>query len=158
MKEIILTNGYYTQVDDEDYVELSKHKWSAHGTHPHIYAVRVDTSNGGRVNLRMHRVITSAQKGFVVDHKDHNGLNNTRDNLRVCKQGDNCKNVSVHKNATSKYLGVYFDKVHRKYRAQIQINRKKIYMGLFKVEIDAAKAYDIKAKELFGEFANVNFK
>ena len=145
-------------VDDEDYPELVKHKWCAHGKPPHVYATRVDTSNGGRVYLRMHRVITGAVEGMVVDHRDHDGLNNTRDNLRVCKQGDNCKNVSVHKNATSKYLGVYFDKVHRKYRAQIQVNKKKVYMGLFMIEIDAAKAYDIKAKELFGEFANLNFK
>ena len=78
-------------------------------------------------------------------------------NLRLCTQAQNIYNALPRLNCTSKYKGVYRNKKTNRYHAAIQHKGKKFYLGSFKNEIDAAKAYDKKAKELFGEFAYLNF-
>jgi hypothetical protein len=105
----------------------------------------------------MHRQVTNAPKGLVVDHINHNGLDNRRANLRLCtKQQNNCNSRSF-RHKTSNYKGVFKEKGSKKFRAYIRFNKKPVHIGMFELEIDAAKAYDKKAKELFGEFAYLNF-
>lgn len=90
-KIIKLTKGYETIVDDEDYEELSKHKWYANvgGTAPHLVYAR-GTINGKKV--RMHRVIMKTTENLVVDHKNHDTLDNRKKNLRNCTQKENQEN------------------------------------------------------------------
>ena len=97
--------------------------------------------------------------GLVVDHINHNTLDNRRKNLRLCTWAQNNQNrrPSKRKNKLSKYKGVSFYKKSKLYRALIWCNKKQYFLGYFKDETDAAKAYDKKARELFGEFAYLNF-
>ena len=110
----------------------------------------------------MHRAIMETPAGVQVDHIDHNGLNNQKDNLRNCSFLQNQMNKNG--NINSKYIGLshftskYKGKEYKYIKAQIMINRKKIHLGCFKTEAAAAKAYDLAATRLKGEFANLNFK
>jgi hypothetical protein len=93
----------------------------------------------------------------MYDHKDRNHFNNQKENLRPCGYSQNCANVpKVHK-GTSKYKGVSFCSQTKRWRAQIMRYRKQVNIGRFDTEEEAARAYDAKAVEIFGEFAFLNF-
>lgn len=161
MKEIKLTKGFIAIVDDEDFEKVNKIKWCTTKGSSGYYAHNHDI--GG-----MHRFIINCPKGMIVDHIDHNTLNNQKLNLRLCNHSENSSNKTPRKNGASKYLGVSvlkFKSKHVKsntiytyYIAGIIKNGKKVYQATFKNEIDAAIQYDIWAKEVHGEFANLNFK
>ncbi len=104
----------------------------------------------------MHRFILSAKDAQFIDHKDHNGLNNSIFNIRFCTLTENQHNKNSHKNSTSKHKGVTWHRREKRWRATIYYE-KSITIGHYKSETKAAKAYDKKAKELFGEFARTNF-
>lgn len=158
MKEIKLSPSvhgqFYAQVDDSNFDELNKHRWYPIKDHNTFYAVRMKRENGTFKMYIMHRVIMGAKDGEIVDHQDRNGLNNQEYNLRKCTHSQNMANRKSAKNSSSKYLGVTWNKALRKWKATVQDK----YLGYYAVEEDAARAYDEKAKELFGEFANLNFK
>ncbi len=153
MKTIPLTQGKVALVDDEDFEQLNQHKWcvsKAPNTH---YAYR---GNG----ILMHRKILGLKRGDGIDsdHKDGNGLNNQRYNLRRCSRKENIHNQRIQQRPkTSQYKGVNWDKRDRFWRTQIKLNGKSLHIGCFKNEVDAALAYDRTAKRLFGEFAFLNF-
>ena len=151
---IELTFGKYAIVDAQDYDRLSKYKWFALERGRSLYA-KTFLLNGKP--LHMHRLVTSAPPHLVVDHINHNGLDNRKQNLRLCTHAQNQKNTRPRSGGTSKYKGVHWEKTKKKFRAKIMYNRKSIHLGYFDDEIAAAKAYDKKAKELFGEYAYLNF-
>ena len=104
----------------------------------------------------MHRFILGiTEKHILVDHKDHNGLNNQLNNIRPCTHSQNMQN-RVSSGGTSKYVGVCFLKKKNRWQSQLRCGAKKYNIGEFKTEEDAVKARDIKAKEIFGEFAFIN--
>lgn len=148
---IPLTKGKVAIVDVEDYEWLSEHKWWTSTKSSGFYACRQENN----AKIYMHRIIIKAPQGLFVDHIDRNGLNNRRSNLRLCTISQNIRNRRS-KIGTSKYKGVYWDKKCNKWRAAIFL-REHTNLGLFDNEVDAAKAYDRKADELFGEFAYLNF-
>jgi hypothetical protein len=163
MKEIPLTRNKVALVDDEDYEYLSQWKWHAQPDKNNWYAVREQSwiENGKRVrtSMSMHREVLKL-KSFKehpvqVDHRNHDGLDNRKGNLR---RVDNSKNMANRRSFTgvSKYKGVF--KSGKNWRVRIQYNKQLLNLGSFPNEDDAAKAYDSKAKELFGEFAHLNFK
>jgi hypothetical protein len=100
----------------------------------------------------MHRMIVQPRKGYIVDHIDHNGLNNRRSNLRVCTPRQHQAN-----RGPSRFVGVFFEKRGGKWQAHIMAHGKHYYLGLFDDEVKAAKARDRKAYELHGEFAYLTF-
>ena len=157
-KEIKLTNGKHALVDDEDFDLLNKFNWCATKITNTYYANRAIVVNGEQYQLRMHRVILGFKKGDgkQSDHINGNGLDNRRSNLRECTSQQNNFNRSANVNAKSKYKGVK-QKKNKKWEANIQFNKKKIYIGSFDNEDDAGRAYDKKATELFGDFARLNF-
>lgn len=152
MKEIQLTQGQVALVDDEDFESLNQFKWCAHKHGNTFYAVRSIYANG-KQSIYMHGAIMG---GKGVDHIDGCGLNNQKSNLRLCTQSQNNMNRNKQGNTSSVYKGVYFSKRDKKWMARIKINRKFIYLGLYNTEVEAAKAYNTKAIELFCEFANLN--
>jgi len=103
-----------------------------------------------------HLIIGKPPKGFVTDHKDRNKLNNKRNNLRFITNQQNIMNSNKRKNTSSKYKGVCFVKAKKKWIAQISFNKKIYRLGCFANEKEAAKAYNKKAIEFFGEFAALN--
>ncbi len=153
-KQIPLTQGKFAIVDDEDFEWLNRLKWFANQNRKEKekwYAMRID----GKKTIRMHREITNAPKDMHVDHKDNNGLNNTRENLRVCTNSQNQANSEKDSKNSSGYKGVYRDK--NKWRAELKKNGKKVLDKTFSDITDAARAYDKAAAEHFGEFAKLNF-
>lgn len=150
MKEIELNHGKVAQVDDEDYERLNKHKWYAHEQCYTYYALR--TRN--KTNICMHREILSVPLGMEMDHRDMNGLNNQKYNLRICTKSQNQANIKPRRGSSSKFKGV--SKTRRKWKAEIQIRGQRIYLGRFEIERDAALAYNDAAIRYFGEFARPN--
>lgn len=151
---IPLTQGRFAIVDAEDYEEISQHKWHVMKCRRSEYAARYSTS---RKHILMHRVLLGAPAGLVVDHRDGNGLNNRKSNLRLCTHQENTYNQRPRLGGTSRFRGVCWHKAIKKYIALIQKDGKRYSLGCFADEIEAAVAYDIKAMELFGEFAYLNF-
>ena len=146
MKKIKLTKGKYALVDDKDFNWLSQRRW-----HYSVgYAMRRDKN----IILLMHRIILNTPKGLETDHLNENRLDNRRKNLRICTKSQNIMNKGFQKNNTSGFKGVFWRKDRSKWK--VRIGQK--YVGLFSDKIQAARAYDRKAKELFGEFARLNFK
>lgn len=154
MKKIPLTQGKYAIVDDENYEWLSQWRWYAHKMSNSFYAER---KQGGE-DIFMHREILGLTKGDKrhTDHKNHNGLDNRLSNIRTCSIAQNQHNQKPRK-VTSCYKGVCWYKRKNKWNARIGKDHKNYHLGYYKTEEKAARAYDKKAKELFGEFACLNF-
>ena len=156
MKRIPLTQGQFAIVDNEDYERLKKYKWYAVKNRNTFYAVR-SIKKGNKWTLRkIHLDIITVPLGFQVDHINRNGLDNRKVNLRICTLAQNVRNrkTPIH---SSKYKGVSWFKITKKWRAYIYSKDTFISLGYFRNEAEAAKAYDRKAKILFGEYACTNF-
>ncbi len=165
MKQIPLSNGKgIATVDDEDYPALIKYKWSLLTTG---YAFRTQqlswnpiTKKQTRKTVLMHKVVMgNPEEG--VDHRDHNRLNNQKDNLRLATQLQNMHNVSkpkVNSPSSSKYKGVQKSLRSKTptWFARIRINGTLKHIGTYPTEAAAAIAYNEKAIEYFGEFACLN--
>lgn len=150
-KKIPLGNGLFVIVDAADYERLSKYRWYANRHGRQVYAVYHDRAKV----VYMHRFLMRPRRGYVVDHIDHNGLNNRRDNLRVCTPQQHQANRGPA-GGSSRFAGVFLRKDGR-WQAGIRWQGKYYHVGLFDDEIKAAKARDRKAYELHGEFAYLNF-
>lgn len=161
MKRITLTRNQFTIVDDEDSERLNTHKWNALWK-PDIqsfYAVRsVYGGNERQRIIRMHREIMSAPNDLEVDHINHDTLDNRRENLRVCTNGQNQANRRLGRDNTSGYKGVSWHRDCGKWVAQINFNGKRKHIGLFTTAIEAALAYDRAAIERGQDFALTNRK
>jgi hypothetical protein len=153
-RKIPLTQGQYAIVDPEDYEELAKYKWFAKRCDGRFYAARW----GKNKNVKMHQVIMGTEEGKVIDHVNHNGLDNRKANVRFATAQQNGWNQRKQRgNCSSKYKGVHWEKKRKEWRARITFKGRIVHLGRFDTEEEAAMAYDGKAKELFGEFASLNF-
>lgn len=156
MKQILLTRGKVALVDDEDFNFLNQWKWFAIKAKRRYYAVRKESYfSGKRKIIFMHRVILKTPQGLETDHKDRNGLNNQRSNIRVCTERQNQGNCGLRKDNVTGYKGVSW--WEGRVVVHIKAKGKKLYIGSFPDVISAAHAYDKRAKEIFGEFAGLNF-
>ncbi len=153
IRYIPLTRGYFAIVDAADYDWLSQYKWTAIVCGNSVYPVRNDHGH----SVLMHRQIMQPAPGEVVDHIDGNGLNQRRANMRCCSQGQNLLNRKAWTAKKSKYKGVRWSKRSRKWIAEITLHGKRQWLGTFEKEEDAARAYDRRARELFGQYARPNF-
>lgn len=158
MKEIKLSQGLVALVDDDDYEWLNSFKWCVRKGGNNFYAKTGIRGHGIRAKQDMHKLIMGNNPlKPMIDHKDGNGLNNQRDNLRFCTAQENQMNARPQLNCYSLYKGVSWDKKRKKWVAYIRINRKMINLGGFNLEEDAAKAYDVAAIKHCPEFAKLNF-
>lgn len=154
MREISLTNSdLVALVDDEDYGEVAKHRW------------RLDRHTSGRTyvcttnKLSLHRFLLPDAPNHI-DHINGNGLDNRRCNLREATARENAGNTGPYVTNTSGYKGVHIAKAkrhHRRpWRATIRCYKTKTHLGSFQHAYQAALAYNIRAKEVFGSFAYLN--
>jgi hypothetical protein len=152
---IPLTRGQYAIVDATDYEWLSKYKWFATcSRRGRYYAGR---GVGGRI-LYMHRLIMNPPPGMVVHHIDGNSLNNRRSNLRICTREENTHNHKLAEGKSSQFRGVFRLKGQPdKWYAEIRHKGLRFVLGSFDSEVEAARAYDRKAVELFKRHACLNF-
>lgn len=149
-KLIPLTQGKFAIVDAEDYDWLMQWKWCIT---TNKYAI---THLNGK-QAYMHKLILKTEK--MVDHKNRNTFDNRKENLRLCTPAQNQQNRNIPKDNKTGYKGVLIDKSCTKtltFRASITHKRKSLHLGSYRCAIEAAKAYDKKALELFGEFALTN--
>jgi hypothetical protein len=159
MKRIPLTQNQYAIVDDEDYALLSQHKWFAQWdpkTKSYRAARTLPFHNDKRGRQLMHRLIMGEPKGRLVDHKNHDTLDNTRSNLRLCNNSQNSQNGRKQVNNRSGFRGVTWHKRDKKWAVNITLNGKQRALGYYSNKIEAAATYNAAAAELFGEFANFN--
>lgn len=155
--QIPLSQGKYALIDRCDYALVKEYTWCTQKTKRGYYAVTTDIKNGIPNRIYMHRLILGITTKVMVDHKNRNGLDNRRENLRLAEGFQNVANSTKYTIKSSKYKGVSWNRIGKIWRAFIYKNRKQFYLGRFKNEEDAAKAYDIAARKLFGEYANTNF-
>ena len=157
-KEIQLSQGKVALVDDKDFEELNKYKWCAACRRGGWYAERgIYFENGKHYNIKMHRQITGIKTG-IVDHKNGNGLDNRKENLRLCDHSQNAKNHKKCKRNVSGFTGVSWRKGMRIWQAIVYHNYNRIHLGYFLDKTEAARVVDKKAKELFGDFARLNIQ
>lgn len=145
-------------IDSVDYELVSKYKWHVRKGINTFYAITDIYIDNKRSSIQMHRLIAGLKHGDKreVDHEDHDGLNNQRNNLRLCTNSQNNMNQRKMR-GSSKYKGVCWYKRHKKWLAKIMFDNKLIHLGYFNSQEEAAQMYDKKAKELFGQFAKLNF-
>ena len=157
MKTIPLTKGKSAIVDDSDFERVNAFKWYAHESRGKWYARR---GGGGKYgSVKMHRFILDVPNNLDVDHINGNGLDNRRCNIRTCNKNQNQQNRQKQAySCTSAYKGVTWSKSDKRWRVEIRLYGKRINIGSFTSEVEAAQAYDRRAKELFGEFARPNFQ
>lgn len=157
---IPLTQDRFAIVDADKYEWLNQWKWCALKSKNSYRAIRAIKKNGKWTTCYMSRFILNAPDNLQVDHKNHNILDNRESNLRLCDQTQNNANQLIKAGGKSQYKGVSWDKTRKRKKrwvGEIKCYGKKIRLGHFLTEIEAAKAYDAKAVELFGEFAYTNF-
>lgn len=155
--------GRVAFVDDEDYDLVMQYKWRVYEMDkgpeirpvgPYATTTYWDKAAKRYRDVRMHKLITGYAR---TDHIDHDGLNNRRSNLRLATHAQNMHNMRPHLGATSQYKGVFLIKKRGVWRAVIKMNDRTRGLGEYVSEIQAAYAYDAAARELFGEFACLNF-
>ena len=141
--------------EDRDFLLSYEWKISKNNFGDIEYVVTYDL---GKI-ISMHRLLMGLKHGdkLVVDHINHNGLDNRRKNLRLATRSQNCANGRISKNNKTGYKGVSWEAGRGKYSSTVRKNGKTIRIGRYTNLIDAAKAYDKKAKELHGDFAVLNF-
>ena len=152
MKEIKLTQGKVALVDDEDFKWLNQHNWYIlNGTYTE-YAVR-EVNNKC---LIMHRLIMKTPNNLIVDHKNHNGLDNQKHNMRNVTKGQNNQHRINHKINASVYKGISINRNTGKWVVRISIDNERLCLGSFEVEEQAALIYNLAALKYHGEFAYLN--
>lgn len=163
MREIILTRGQVALVDDDDFEWLNRWSWHAvkGKTAKIFYAARMAferKESGGyrRWLVFMHREILGVPKEVEVDHRNFNGCDNQRHNLRPATGTQNQAHRRKWAKGTSKFKGVSWSNARQKWCASIMVKRKSTNLGRFKSETEAAHAYNVAALREFGEFAVLN--
>ena len=151
---------YFAIVDDEDFERISEYKWYARSTSKSnkIYASRTERKTERKEISMTNQILNfESDHRIMIDHINFDGLDNRKSNLRICTAKQNMMHRQKHKkNLTSLYKGVSWHKQGKKWRADIYINNKCTFLGYFESETDAARTYNKKAKEEFGEFAVLN--
>jgi HNH endonuclease len=152
-KLIPLPNSMLAIVDDEDYEELSRYKWGVRVAKYGCYVRRMVYAGGKGTSVYIHRQILGFPDS-LIDHINRNPLDNRKSNLRLCTRSQN--NANGPSIGTSKFRGVHFMTARKRWRSNIIINGKVVSVGTFSTEVEAAMAYNERAKEFYGEFANLN--
>lgn len=148
------SNGSFALVDEDVYDSLIKYRWWCNSDG---YPIRIEYENGKyKKQIFMHKEILKVPKGKQVDHINRDKKDNRISNLREVTPSQNQANRGLDSHNTSGYKGVSFDKKAKKYRAYVRKDGKTYNLGFYTEREQAAKAYNLKATELFGEYANLN--
>lgn len=160
MKKIPLYNHQkkirdYFVIDNEDFNKIKNYKWRLYYD-KNKNLKYVLTTDKNKKTLFLHRYIMNCPNNMIIDHKNHNGLDNQKNNLRICNYINNNRNKKKCKNSTSKYKGVYWNKYHKKWEVSIKNKNEKKFLGYFNNEKEAAKKYNNYAILHYNEYAYLN--
>lgn len=147
-----LTRGYEAVVSLGDLPIVERFNWSALVAPTKVYAMRTECKDGKKRTIYMHRAISNALPGVLVDHRDSDGLNNQRSNLRFATFAENARNQRLSKENPSGFRGVSWHMASKKWQAQIKFNRKRIPLGMFSDPAEAHAAYCKASAMYHGEF------
>lgn len=152
-----LSTGQTVTVAAADRALVEQHRWHERPTQWTTYVqASVPRPNGRSTSVLLHRLLCNAKPGQVVDHRNGDGLDNRRANLRLCTQSQNLGNMRLSSRNTSGFKGVYFERSRGLWRVDIWLNNRKRTLGRFQDRFDAARAYNVAALEQWGEFARLN--
>lgn len=158
MKFIPLGRGFFAKVDDADFERVNQFKWHSRGYKNKgtkiRYAVRSVWNGKTFDKIYLHHFIFGDK--LKRDHRNGDGLDNQRENLRLCNNSDNSRNRSMARNNTSGLKGVSWHNHTGKWRASLSINDRHVSLGVYDDKIHAAKVYDGISVLIFGEFAKTN--
>jgi hypothetical protein len=150
-------HGEHVLVDDDDVDKALTFSWALNDKG---YAVATYRESGKKRHVRLHRLVLDFPRGMQVDHVDGNRRDNRKRNLRVASHGENLRNRGGHKRngvKTSRYKGVHFSRERRRWVAGIGVDGRRVPLGRFTCEVQAARAYDEAARKHHGSFAFLNF-
>lgn len=152
MKQILLTQGYFALVDDEDFDRINQHKWY----YNHGYAVRKPSQlNGKRKGqIWMHREIMPPPKNKCIDHISGDMLNNQKHNLRICTLAQNQWNSKVQKNSSTGIKNVSWYTQVQAYRVFMRVDGKLKCFGMFK-DIKDAEEKANEVRKIRGEYNKI---
>lgn len=154
---IPLTQGQFAVVDASDYEWLMQWKWYAHWSPQMKSFYAKARSRDGNSELNMHSLIAGTPKGHQTDHENHLTLDNRRNNVRPATAEQNAANRRIRSDNKSGYRGVHWNVRAGKWYAAANRGGERFFAGAFDLAIDAARAYDAKAREIYGAFAKLNF-
>jgi hypothetical protein len=153
-RTIPLTSGKEAIVDANQFEFVSRWFWHARFSHGTWYATTVEKGK----RLHLHNLICPPNKGFIIDHRNGDGLDNRQRNLREATPSQNQQNrLAVVRQKTSQYRGVCWNRACKKWQADLMFQQVNHNLGWYVVEEDAARAYDEAARKYFGDFARLNF-
>ncbi len=150
-REIPLTQGRAALVSDEDFDRVCQYRWCAVLNGKHWYAKHASRTSGKYVNVYLHKFILGLPASQLVDHVNGDGLDCRRENLRPATPADNCRNSRMPSTNTTGFKGVCF------FKGRYVAKAGGRYLGRYRSAEEAARVYDAKARELFGDFALLNF-
>jgi len=153
--EVPLTQGHVAQIDDEDATLVLSRKWRLCRDHRNLYAATHIRMGDRYVSVSLHRFLLDRPEGKQVDHINGDGLDCRRSNLRIASAAENARNRRPHAGSSVPYKGI--GRQNRRWFAAITFEGVRLHIGSYATPEEAARAYDAKAKELFGEFARLNF-
>jgi hypothetical protein len=156
MKEIRLSQGKIALVDDEDFDYINQWKWYARKGRKTFYAARKEKGTNARTTIHMHQVVSKVSNNVQIDHRDTNGLNNQKYNLRVVNHRQNQYNTDKPRHNTSGYKGISWDKFRNNYRVYLTVKGKFKNIGNTKSLQTATKMYNKAATQHYGEFAKLH--
>ena len=155
--EVYANNNRFFLIDEEDYKKVRKINWCiSKSRKSNTFYVSATPKYRKELNgnISLHRYLMSATKNEIIDHKNRNGLDNRKNNLRRCTTKENLQNTKINSNNKSGVIGVYYDKNTGKWASEIKVNYRKIFLGRFIEKEDAIIARLKAEKEYFGEFSS----
>jgi hypothetical protein len=147
-------SGSFAVVDDEDYEALKDYRWWLHKDPSHPIGYAQGQRKRGEKIVYMHRLISEAVEGMVVDHRNMNSLDNRRCNLRVASHSESQHNKLAYRNNKSGYKGVFRDSFTGKWTTSINLNGKTVFRKRCNSLEDAAQIYALMSYIYHGEFSN----
>ncbi len=160
MRLLRLHGGGVAAVDDEDFEAVSQHRWRLHQTsHPETRTSRYAVTRIASRRVYLHLWLWAhwgRARVPIVDHRNTDGLDCTRDNLRDATVDQNNRNRGKLRTNKSGFKGVRWVEPLAKWRAEISVNSRRTHIGYFSDKHEAARAYDAAAREHHGEFASLN--
>lgn len=152
-----LTKGFEAVIDVDDVPLVSMFNWHARvkpGASSYA-AFRIVRPDGVRADILMHRLIAQTPDHLDTDHRDGNGLNNRRSNLRNATKSQNMHNARQRVDNSSGYKGVCWHKKKSKWVARIRLNGRQHHLGYFSTPQDAHEAYRQASDRMHGEFSRL---